>query len=43
MLEDDKNFYFICEYLPDGDLNDRLQKVGTFDEQQASIIIHQLL
>ena len=32
MIEDDYKFYLVSELLEGGDLHNRLQKVGSFDE-----------
>ena len=41
-LEDDKNFYFFCELMPGGELNDRILKT-TMSEKDASYVVKQLL
>lgn len=41
--QDEKCFYLISEYCNDGDLFDKIQKVGSFNEYSAAYIIHQLL
>lgn len=38
-LEDDRNFYFFCELMAGGELNDRLMKKKRFEEREASYIV----
>ena len=41
--QDEKSFYLISEYCNDGDLFEKIQKVGAFNEHSAAYVIHQVL
>jgi len=43
ILEDDENFYIVCELLEGGELFDRLIKENSFDESKAAHIVKQVL
>ena len=42
-MEDKVYFYLVCELVEGGDLQQRLDEVGTFNEEQASKIMRQIL
>lgn len=41
--QDEKCFYLISDYCGEGDLFDKIQEVGTFNEYSAAYIIYQIL
>lgn len=43
LLEDSKNFYVVSELLPGGELQDRMEKVGSYSEKDGAHIIRQIL
>jgi len=43
ILEDNNDFFLICELATGKDLQHRLESVTTFSEKQAAIIIKQVL
>lgn len=43
LMEDEDNFYIISEFISGGNLFDKMKEVGTFTEQQTSIVIKQIL
>ena len=41
--QDEKCFYLISEYCSEGDLFDKIQEIGVFNEYSAAYIIYQIL
>ena len=43
LLEDKKNFYVVMEYMPDGNLLDKVVSMGHFSEDHAAMVVHQIM